>query len=474
VIVANLFVDDSNITDVEDGSPQRPYNTVQEAINAAVSGQTVAVAAGVYTENVRIQDKTVHIYGGYLGGSSADYANGSGGNFNQRNIAINTTHLQGNGSDSTVTLLNAGVSTVDGFRITGGTRSLIPEFGIVGGGVYVDGGSPTLSHNLIENNDTRPAGQPVESEPVGGGIFAENAQIQILDNVIRNNRSGRGGGIGINGGAVVIRGNTVQGNIGVSDHGGGLYLAAPNITVSHNRIMGNEIGRDLGYGWGGGIIVFGADSAAMLSYNLITGNYAPSVGSGVFIDDGAQAVLDHELIYANVCPDGGTTGGVGVYVDGYDEIGSQATLIHTTVAGHNCETMGGNGLYVEVYSGVTIRNSLFWGNGGDDFFVDATSQITATYTLSQESLPGTGNLTADPLFADAANHDYHLRSTGGRWDATANGGSGGWVVDSQHSPAIDAGDPASAFVQEPVPHGGRANLGVYGNTAQASKSGPGR
>jgi hypothetical protein len=471
VIVANLFVDDDNTTGVEDGSPQSPYNNVQDAIAAAVNGQTIAVAAGVYTENVRVQDKTLHLYGGYLGGSSADYASGSGGNFNQRNIAANTTHLQGDGTDSTVTLLNAGSSILDGFRITGGTRSLLPEYGIVGGGVYVDGGSPRISHNLIENNDTRPAGQPVESEPVGGGIFADNAQIQILDNVIRNNTSGRGGGVGINGGAVVIRGNTVQDNIGVSDHGGGLYLAASNITVSHNRIIGNEIGRELGYGWGGGIIVFGADSVATLSYNIITGNYAPSVGSGVFIDDGAQAVLDHELIYANVCPDGGTTGGVGVYVDGYAEIGSQATLIHTTVAGHNCETMGGNGLYVEAYSGVTIRNSIFWGNGGDDFFVDATSQITATYTLSQEPLPGIGNLTADPLFADAANHDYHLRSTGGRWDATANGG---WVVDSQHSPAIDAGDPASVFVQEAVPNGGRVNLGVYGNTAQASKSSPGR
>ena len=307
---------------------------------------------------------------------------------------------------------------------------------------------------------------------MGGGIFADDSQITILENVIRNNTSGRGGGVAAVRGSVLIQGNTIQNNTGVSDHGGGLYIAAPLITITHNLISGNEIGRALGYGWGGGLIVFGAESRATLSYNRITGNYAPSVGGGVFIDDGAQTLLVHELIYANLCPDGGTTGGVGVYVDGYDQIGSQATLNHTTVAGHNCQTMGGNGLYVEVYSGVTIRNSIFWGNGGDDFIVDATSQITATYTLSEEALPGVGNFSTDPLFADAANDDYHLRSSARRWNPAANGGSGGWVIDTQHSPAIDAGEPSADFSREPIPNGGRANLGVYGNSGQASKSNP--
>jgi hypothetical protein len=38
------------------------------------------------------------------------------------------------------------------------------------------------------------------------------------------------------------------------------------------------------------------------------------------------------------------------------------------------------------------------------------------------------------------------------------------------SPCIDAGDPASACGNEPIPNGGRINMGAYGNTAQASKS----
>jgi hypothetical protein len=475
-IAADLHVDDDNTSGTETGATQFPYNTVQEAIAAANDGATIAVAGGTYSETIRIQDKRIHLFGGFTGASATDYAAGNGGNFNDRNLAANSSHLQGDRTDSVVTLIEAAASTVDGFRISGGTRSLVPEFGELGGGIYVSGGAPTIANNLIENNDARPAASGL-SESVGGGIFAGDANITIVNNVIRNNIAGRGAGIAISGGAVVIRGNTVQGNIGVSDHGGGLYIFAPQAEITRNRIIGNEIGRELGYGWGGGIVVFGDPnfpglSSAVLSFNTVTENYAPSVGSGVFIDDGARATLDHELIYNNVCPDGGTTGGVGVYVDGYDQIGSQATIMHTTVAGHNCTTQGGNGLYVEVNSGVTIQNSIFWGNGGDDFFVDPTSQITATYTTAEETIPGVGNLSSDPLFANPSQHDYHLQSTAGRWDADANGGAGDWVLDANHSPAIDAADPTSPFANEPNPNGGRANMGVYGNTVEASKSSP--
>src|SRR5207248_424930 len=38
------------------------------------------------------------------------------------------------------------------------------------------------------------------------------------------------------------------------------------------------------------------------------------------------------------------------------------------------------------------------------------------------------------------------------------------------SPAIDAGDPASAFSNETASNGGRINLGYEGNTAEASRT----
>jgi hypothetical protein len=70
------------------------------------------------------------------------------------------------------------------------------------------------------------------------------------------------------------------------------------------------------------------------------------------------------------------------------------------------------------------------------------------------------------LFANAAEGDFHVKSKNGRFDPA----TGQFVNDNVNSPAIDAGNPASDFSNEPQPNGGRVNLGRYGNTAEASKS----
>ena len=95
-------------------------------------------------------------------------------------------------------------------------------------------------------------------------------------------------------------------------------------------------------------------------------------------------------------------------------------------------------------------------------FATNGAEIGSAYT--------TGNLLVDPLFADAANGDFHLKSTAGRWDPAANGGVGAFVPDAVDSPCIDAGDPAADVGLEPVPNGGLVNMGAYGGTPYASKS----
>jgi hypothetical protein len=47
-----------------------------------------------------------------------------------------------------------------------------------------------------------------------------------------------------------------------------------------------------------------------------------------------------------------------------------------------------------------------------------------------------------------------------------------WTTDSQTSPCIDKGDPAMYIGREQKPHAGRVNMGAYGGTPFASKSGP--
>ncbi|HEY3362167.1 MAG TPA: putative Ig domain-containing protein, partial [Methanosarcina sp.] len=74
------------------------------------------------------------------------------------------------------------------------------------------------------------------------------------------------------------------------------------------------------------------------------------------------------------------------------------------------------------------------------------------------------DIYVNPLFADQKNHDYHLKSTAGRWNGKT------WVKDKVSSPCIDAGYPSSAYSSEPKPNGNRINVGRYGNTIYASLS----
>lgn len=62
--------------------------------------------------------------------------------------------------------------------------------------------------------------------------------------------------------------------------------------------------------------------------------------------------------------------------------------------------------------------------------------------------------------------DYHLNSQAGRWDPNTES----WIIDPNHSPCIDAGDPNSDWTGELWPHGNRINMGAYGGTAEASMS----
>ncbi len=73
----------------------------------------------------------------------------------------------------------------------------------------------------------------------------------------------------------------------------------------------------------------------------------------------------------------------------------------------------------------------------------------------------------DALFANAAGLDFHLQSQYGRYDPI----TGLFVSnDVATSKLIDLGDPASDYVNEPVTNGDRINVGLYGNTVEASKS----
>lgn len=172
------------------------------------------------------------------------------------------------------------------------------------------------------------------------------------------------------------------------------------------------------------------------------------------------------------------TKGVGItaYVSSLDEsesaienAGKQMQLDHLTIVG--CNT----GILYGCHVLPVIKNSIIAGNAttlelqGTNAQEDKGKNITYSClygTAKDDSLSdyGTGCIAKDPCFADAASGDFHLKSAAGRWNGTT------WVKDTVTSPCIDAGETSATYANEPSPNGNRANMGAYGNTAEASKS----
>ena len=146
-------------------------------------------------------------------------------------------------------------------------------------------------------------------------------------------------------------------------------------------------------------------------------------------------------------------------------VSAEPTLINLTIT---------NTMYA-IYTGgganPTITNCILWNNEFGDLFGDLIYQPRISYSCLQQQLApifmARGNINKDPMFADPVNGDYHLQSEYGRYLPNNM-----WVTDSQTSPCIDSGDRSMHIGREQKPHGGRLNMGAYGGTPYASKSGP--
>lgn len=396
------------------------YATIQAAIDAALKGDVVVVAPGTYKERINFKGRAITVQ------STKP---------NDRTVMA-ATIIDGDKKGSVVTFKSGekATSVLRGFTITNGS-GIPDEWGdLIGGGVYCYGASPEIATNTISGN----------TAAFGGGLFCQASSPALTGNTITGNSAtdgdGGGGGIFCENSSPIVTNNTISGNRS-NCAGGGVSCYSSSPTLSNNTITGNSANAQ--WGLGGGVYC----GSATLVNNTITGNSAYR-GGGICCW-GASPTIANNTVSGNSATSGG-----GVFC-GYD---SSPTIRNTTIA----FSSKGGGLYVDVAvwpdhpCNPVVTYCDFYGNTGGNY-------------VSWPNQTGrNGNISKNPLFRNAAGGDFHEKSKGGRWDPKTRS----WVIDLYHSPCIDAGAPRNRFAQEPMPNGGRINMGAYGNTRYASKAAP--
>jgi len=230
------------------------FPTIQQALDASGVGDVVLVAPGSYVGAITLSSR----HEGVRLASSA---------------GPDVTIIDGGRSGSTIRCGGVGPATViEGFTITGGGE--VPHTVTIGGGIRIDGASPTIRGNTIRGNTSVAA----------GGIYVDGGAPVIVANLIADNEApgGSGGGIYCDHDARPrIQDNVIVGN-SCAAYGGGVTVwegSAPAIT-------GNTIASNRGSLGGGGIYVT-RDSHPVVTRTIVAFN---TVGSGVVQQDPLSSV----------------------------------------------------------------------------------------------------------------------------------------------------------------------------------------
>lgn len=269
------------------------YPTIQSAIDAAVSGDTVLVAPGTYFENLRLKGRSIVLTSRfYLTGNTADISA----------TIINGSQPAHPDTASCILVVDgeSAATVIQGFTITGGkgTRWLDPHgagYFREGGGILTEGTSPTIQFNIIHHNTITNTTNVVSTG--GAGIRCGDGNPTIRNNWIHHNTGRYGGGAVLNYCTGNIYNNVVAYNEGGQDFGGsGLWFTGTNtntvVNVFSNTIVYNKSMGSGSYGGrGGGIFVF---SIKLLTRNnIIWGNTQTTGGPVANFGGNVQATYNN-------------------------------------------------------------------------------------------------------------------------------------------------------------------------------------
>ncbi len=331
------------------GIPTSCYTTIQEAVNAAVAGDTIRVLQGTYLEAVLIT-KSLTLEGGWST------------NALQRDWNVYTTTIDAQRSGAVIQADGQISPTIEGFILTGGDASAPLGWG---GGILILGdwggaGLAIIRHNVITNNVA--CALPSSCQGYGGGIMVYSSRSIIEHNTVISNLASVNGHLGGQGGGIAIWGHpgesTIAHNVILSNtalysatsalvdgQGGGIWSDQTDSVIVDNDIRGN-VAAVRGEGRGGGVYA-GGD----LYDNRILSNTA-SITNGAGYGGGVYAHyvpgFDNNRVQGNLASPQGDGSGGGVYA-----IYLQQAQYNEIV--ENVATRGG-GVYFQTYTGNQLFN----------------------------------------------------------------------------------------------------------------------
>jgi hypothetical protein len=274
--------------------------TIQAGIDAALDGDTVLVADGIYwgINNINLQWNAVtkHIV--------IKSANGA------TNCIIDCMY---GGRGFILNSDQTNEDIIDGFTITNGWVKTVSPIVTGGGAILCDGTSPQIINCILTHNI---AGDTVNSTvnsyfADGGAIDCINASAPIIiNNIITNNFANHTGG-GIHFGdssSGIIESNIIDNNKNYGCYGGGGIAL---ILLSNPRIINNQITNNTSRyytvgGYGGGIICMNSDPYIVnntIANNTTLNDGLLGQGGGIRIRGLPSPIIKNCIIWNNEAQD---------------------------------------------------------------------------------------------------------------------------------------------------------------------------
>ncbi|GEM_PF-3400295 len=382
---------------------QDAYVNLQQALSNAGSPNQIWVASGTYTPVPPGQSGTrtdsfqmkngVGIYGGFANVGSPSWADRdwesydtvlSGEIGNSGTKADNCYHMLYH--TGTLNLDNTAV--LDGFTISGGYADNFGDHA-KGGGMYNHNSSPLVGNCVFTSNYAKS----------GGGMYNTEAAPTVTncDFIGNHTITGDGGGMS----------NAFNSSPEVSDCF--FYMN------SRGGMVNNE------------------NSSPSVSNCRFIDNYDIWMGGGIFNSHNSSPTV-YNCVFSGNETIGILVGGGGI--GNYEE--SSPTITNCTFTNNESANVGG-GIYNYHNCSPVITNCVFWGDLPDEVSTESGTPVV-TYSNIQGGYPGTGNISADPLWVNPGSGDFHLLANSPCLDTGTNSAVAGISEDFEGDARIIDGN----------------------------------